>query len=411
MERHRRVSVNDDLPTEEYTSVVSLRRDRTRWWNWLFPLLVLMLAAALIGIYHIPTNLNLVAPVQAWLFLCAALLLFLVIRLNITISAPAYNGIIIEPDGRPLVWHRKAYLRLLGLASVLLVGFAALDLGAEFVKVSSFSIEMALRHPLSLVAIGLLTTSLLGLLWLWRIPVVQRVIDTHFGNAGVALVVGLASLWLYSQTPQALRPQTPTSFASWSEVLRFARHQVDKVDKEAVLVTARADQPYWYDGPYRASTTPLRLRLGYWGVKGRVTIEVLDSDPPRIESFDAKPASGDDIPSKEDLDEFRRNLAHLTLGPRDVFRLTEAEGEAFARDRDISVVPNISTGLYQSWSEVFGVPTGWNIFYNYDIFQNSRDLNDKYTPDRFQSLLLRVDGASGKVVDREFHPDDTGATP
>ncbi len=98
-------------------------------------------------------------------------------------------------------------------------------------------------------------------------------------------------------------------------------------------------------------------------------------------------------PGKEGLYPLEERLRNIKLAPREVWRLTEEEGQAYAKVEASTVTPRLSIYLHHNWQEQFGVPSGWNVEYWVD------------NPGDFSSLHLRVDGGTGRVVAREYWPD------
>ncbi len=229
--------------------------------------------------------------------------------------------------------------------------------------------------------------------------------------AALGTLIGISWIVTNSQAGKVAPTQPYNKFASWPTLVQFARQEADKSDKDAVVKWVFARMPYQLDGPYSPLTAPLTLEFVYLRSDGeKFTIDLLDSDPPTVVHVgNPWPAGQEDPPTAEFMRQLTDKLSYIKLGPRQVYHLTEQEGIAFAKQTNLNVYPHLSFYLEHDWAGPFGVPTGWDMDYDGDRFHNP----DKVPSKDLHNLTLRVDGVTGKILEREldFHVIKITTTP
>jgi hypothetical protein len=195
-------------------------------------------------------------------------------------------------------------------------------------------------------------------------------------------------------------PEPYTSFAPWPMMVQFARQEAGKIDREAVVKWVWARSLYEFDTPYSPQTAPLTVEFVFLRPNGeKFRIAMLDSDPPKLVELPYPwPAGSENPPTAEYIQQLTDRLAYIKIGPREVYLQTEQEGRAFAREKDQKLHPHLSIYLEHDWPRYFGVPAGWNMHYDGDSSHASLWI----LGDNSHDLMLRVDGATGKVLAREL---------
>ncbi|MFL5732509.1 MAG: hypothetical protein ACJ78Q_04850 [Chloroflexia bacterium] len=160
-------------------------------------------------------------------------------------SSPTYTGIKHGANGQPIIWNKKLYLRMLAFTGALTVSLAAVTLLLGFGVSSFFDIVDLTRMPFALLSVGLFVASLVLLFWLLPLPAVRNVLETRVGNMAVLVLAVIGCVWVNGYSSALLRPQSYTSFASWPSLVRFAKHEAGKIDKEAEIKSIDVNVPSW----------------------------------------------------------------------------------------------------------------------------------------------------------------------
>lgn len=371
---------------------------------WLLPLVALMLLAGAVAIYFLPTNLDLLLPLCLWLSLATALLGVIAWRTIPILTSPSNKVVRHTPNGKLITWNRFASLGSLLLVTILATALATIGMLAFALGYPSFSlVSRQVAQPFVLLVTSCVVIILLLLAWLTRIRSLQKVLQLRFAGAGVLVIPVVIYLALSSWLPSLLDyPSVSTGpFASWPAMIQFARHEADRIDKDAILydVAVHSAQPH---GPYAPQTSLFSVGFMFVRPTGEgIDIEVLDTNPIRL--LYVRKQTQALVSSYEYAHErYADWLASIKLGPRDVYSLTEKGVIAFARRNGMDAAefrPGMDTSLLFSdnWSSRYGVPALWNMYYMSDTFSPSMD--------------LYVDGATGRVLDRHFLPSESSATP
>jgi hypothetical protein len=378
-------------------------------WERLIPLTVPMFAIAVLGIFFLPAHPNIEIYLHIWMLLTLALFLFLRFRLikarnpgggwvRKTRALTGYQVESYQPDGSPVL-KKGAFVSelLLGIASTM-AAFAEVQLligsiNPYFIASSSTSVNFQIAAITLTMALLFITMFSVMLLVRGRRP--ERIIGgrpAFYGTLGIFAVLLAGVGFLVFQVPKYIfvGPSAP-----WPTLFAFAQGQAERIDKDAVLQSVSARPPYDLSAPYSPRNTPFELDFNYYGISGKdITIVVLDVDPPRLlsirsESFYSRAEGISDV-----LRESRERAATVKLPPREVYALTEAEGLEFGKEGNATVSPRLSLYVRDDMQDSVVVPAEWTITYIAD-----------QSPD-YPWLILRVDGATGKVVGRRYEPED-----
>jgi len=371
---------------------------------WLLPLVALMLLAGALAIYLLPTNLDLLWPLCSWLSLAIALLVVFAWRMVPIITSPSNNAVHHRPNGKLITWSRFASLNSLLLGSILVAALATIGmLGFALNKPSSYAVSRQIEQPFVLLVTSSVVIILLLFVWLTRIRPLQKLLQLHFAGLGVFVVPVIIYLALNSWLPSLLVGPSVYAgpFASWPAMVQFARHEADRIDKDAIIYYVSVF-PSPFDGPYSPQTSLFSVEFEFVRPTGEgINITLLDTDPIRLEYVDTQiqPLVSGYAGAQVGFADW---FPYIKLGPRDVYRLTEKEAIAFAQRNHINVAgfwPSLGTSLLfsDSWSSRFGVPAVWEMHY---ISENAT-----------KSLDLDVDPATGRVLARNSLPPENTATP
>ncbi|MDQ5865136.1 MAG: hypothetical protein M3390_05345 [Chloroflexota bacterium] len=182
----------------------------------------------------------------------------------------------------------------------------------------------------------------------------------------------------------------PSEGAAWSSQLAFAQAEAAKIDKQAVV--------YWVQsGPITQSfseSSILQVHFIFIRPDGTwMKISISDTTPPTL--VNVYPQFGTvTAPTAAELEKYQQLLSTIKLGPRDVYRRTQAEGGAFAGTAPLSA----SIGLYldRDFQADLNTPVAWIV--SYTVYGRSDAAGALLDPQRM--LGLAVDPASGVVLKR-----------
>ena len=371
---------------------------------WLLPLVALMLLAGAVAIYFLPINLDLLLPLCLWVALATVLLCVFAWRTVPIVSSPLHNAERRSPNGKLITWNRFASLSSLLLAIFLATTLATSGmLGFALGKSSSYSIYGEFEQPFVLLVTASVVIILLLFLWLTRTGPIQKLAQLRFAGLGVLAIPVVIYLVLNSWLPPLLHYPSDYigPFASWPAMVQFARHEADRIDKEAIVYYVSVFSSPSH-GPYSPQSSLFDVEFEFVRPTGEgINITLLDTDPIRLVYVHTQTQpliSG--YPGAHEA--YADWFAYVKLGPRDVYSLTEKEAIAFAQRNDINVAgfwPRLGTSLLFSdiWSSRFGVPAVWEMHY--------------ISEDVSAGLDLDVDAATGKVLARNSFPSESTVTP
>jgi hypothetical protein len=378
-------------------------RHTPEWWEPFVGFSLLLIGLAWVGAYLLPSYPSIVPYVAAWFVLVSVILWFLFVRVQNVLKLPMYREVTYKANGTPVVKQERRFVLFMAripvhltLLSALQVIFATWRRDYEFVIWS-----IGLYLPLALLAAGVFT-----LLWPKRPSKIEQWLDTYLGwwatvLLSTVLIAGMA-LMLFNVRSILSAPSSIWSAhsASWSTLYSFAREQAVSIDKDAVLESVIGGPPYYASEPYSSQTTPFELDFTFRRpAGGSIRVDVLDVDPPRLQKVISPWSFYSHHFSTDELSDLDRKAAYIKLSPREVYSMTEVLGIEYGKEQGSAVAPHVNMFLDHDWSESFGVPAGWNMEYS------ATDL------DKAHSLYLRVDGATGKVVNEERWPEDLESTP
>jgi hypothetical protein len=378
-------------------------------WERLIPLMVPMFAIAVLGIFFLPAHPNIEIYLHLWMLATLALFLFLRFRLvkarnpggGRVRKTRALTGSQVEsyqPDGSPVLKKGSFISDLfLGMASTLAV-FAEVQLligsiNPYFITTTSTSINFEMAAITLMMALLFITIFSVMLLVRGRRP--ERIIGgrpAFYGTLGIFAALLAAVSFLVFQVPRYIfvGPSAP-----WLALFAFAQGQAERIDKDAVLQSVSASPPYDLSAPYSPSNTPFELDFNFYGISGKsIKIVVLDVDPPRLLSIRSDSFYSRAEGISDELREYRERAATVKLSPREVYALTEAEGLEFGKEENSTVSTHLILYVQDDLQDSVVVPAEWIITYIADQSPG------------YPWLILRVDGATGKVVGRRYEPED-----
>jgi hypothetical protein len=370
------------------------------WWERYIPLLIPLLLVTIYLAYIWPSYPDLMPVFLAWMVLVTAALWFVALRVIKLLKSPEYKSRALNPNVRPLRLSKRH------LASSMISMGANMALLATLwgplswiFKGSTATNNLILFFSLA----SLVFTALFVILWAgtspdaeWRLRGYPAFVAIMAAITLIATAAAFAGLELAEQVNNG-----PP--ATWPDLLRFAQHEAEKIDKGAVLESVRARPPYSADPPFSPQSTGFEVEFTFVTPdSSTIRVEVLDTDLPRLLNVEGKSDPFNPAIPPDTLDEYVEKLPYVTLSPREACRITEQEGLAFARQvapgkpLDISM---LSMSFDNDWQKCFGTPAGWTLMYSAGEW------------DQNKAVLLRIDGASGQIVGREYLPDVPGITP
>lgn len=372
---------------------------------WLLALVALMLLAGAVAIYYLTINLDLLFPLCFWLLLATALLGVVARRMIPIVMSPLNNAVRHRPNGKIVTWNHFDSLGSLLLAIILTAVFAT---GGMFIfalasKPSFYSLYRQFEQPFVLLVTSAVLIALLLFVWLARIRPLQKLLQLRFAGLGVLVICVVIYLALNSWLPSMLaNPSDSTGpFASWPAMVQFARHEADRIDKDATIYDVTV-YPSPSHGPYSPQTSLFSVEFRFVRpTKEDIAVSLLDTDPIRLEYVNKDTQSL--ISSYEYAHQRNADwLAYIKLGPRDVYSLTEKEAIAFAQRNRIDVAgfwPSMHITLLFDGAGLsqYGATAVWDMTY----------ISENIT----KSLDLFVDGATGRALARRSLPDESTATP
>lgn len=374
------------------------------WSLWLLTLVALMLLAGAVAIYFLPTNLDLLLPLCFWLSLATALLGVVAWRTIPIVTSPLNNAVRHRPNGKLITWNRFASISSLLLAIILAAALATGGMLAFALdKPSFYSVYRQVEQPFVLLVTSSVVIILLLFVWLARIRPLQKLLQLRFAGPGVLVIPVVIYLALNSWLPSLHEyPSVYTGpFASWPAMVQFARHEADRIDKEAIIYDVSVF-PVPFHGPYSPRTSLFRVEFMFVRPTGEgINIELLDTNPIRLEYVGKQTqalVSGYEYAHERFADWF----AYIKLGPRDVYSLTEKEATAFAQRNGINVAgfwPGLQMSLLfdGAGSSQYGATAVWDMHY--------------ISKTASESLDLFADSTTGEVLARRSLPDESTATP
>ncbi len=200
----------------------------------------------------------------------------------------------------------------------------------------------------------------------------------------VVMVLAFAFIWV--GFPHFLRG----SSASWPDLLAFAQHQADNSGSDAVLDSVLT-RPITNLYSSFDTSSPLQLTFTFSTNQGSIEVTVADTNPPRFISSQDSKYINSNRPSA-DLNTIKSRVASVKYSPRELYIQTEAEGRKFAlANQSNPDDPIVTVSMYPSTDhrELRGAETVWNVSYGYK------------TPTGYATLILRIDAASGEILERE----------
>jgi hypothetical protein len=357
-------------------------------------------------VYIWPSYLNLSPIFLAWMVLVGAAFWYVAVQVGNVLKTPEYRTVTLKPDGTPTTLQKRRFANSMIKAAMVMALYAMVQ-GIVYVITGNYeSTGWYIFLPLFA---ALVFVTLFVVVWPGRAWRLEAWLDTYPGFWVTVLVIAVVLLGSAAATWQIPAQAVQGPPASWSELLQFAQREAKKVDKDAVLEMVMARPPYRADRPYNPQSTAFEVSFTFLRPNGSgIEVEVLDTNSPRLQSVKtdqySRAIEEDTTIPQETVAEYETKLSHVQLSPRDAYRITEQEGLAFAREEAPGTPPagnilDVSIGmfLHHDWQTKFGTPTGWNITY----WLTSSD----------SALHLRVDGASGQIVDREVWPEDLEPTP
>jgi hypothetical protein len=215
-----------------------------------------------------------------------------------------------------------------------------------------------------------------------------------------AFVVCVGIFALVFQVPKYFFVSPP---APWPKLLAFAQGYANRSDKDATLIDVSGEPPFDAAKPYSARETPFEVKFTFLTPSGKsIWVVVLDVDPPRLLNIADPFFTTEALPSDELLSGYREKLSAIKLGPREIYRMTEAEGLAFGAENNSIIRPDATLILGDRWqgqSDTL-VDHNWEMVYSTQFVS-------------YATLTLRVDSATGQVLARErwSEEDAERATP
>jgi hypothetical protein len=376
------------------------------WWERYLLLLIPLLLITMYLVYIWPSYLDLSPIFLAWMVLVGATFLYVSVQVEDVLKTSEYRTLALKPDGTPVTLRKRRFASSMIKAATVMALYALVQGIAYRVTGNYESTGWYIFLPL---IAALVFVTLFVLMWPGRASQLEAWMDTYSGFWVTVLVIVAVLLGSAAATWQIPAQAVQGPPASWSELLQFAQREAENVDKGAVLESVRARPPYRADRPYSPQSTAFEVKFTFLRPNGSgIEVEVLDTNPPRLQSVKkdqySRVIESDTTLPQETVSEYMAKVSHVKISPRDAYRITEHEGLAFARQEAPSAPPgsnilDVSIGMYfdHDWQTKFGTPTGWNITY--------------WLTGESDTLHLRVDGASGQVVDREIWPEDLGPTP
>lgn len=376
------------------------------WSLWLLPVVSLMLLAGAVAIYYLPTSFDLLAPICYGLSLATVLLCVVAVRTIPVLASPLNDAIRHRSDGSRINWNRFASLSSLLLASILVAGLATGGM-LLFVleKPRIYIANGQFEQPFVLAITAAIVVVLLLFVWLVRIEPLQKLMQLRFAGAGV-LAIPLATYLALNASPPSLfddvyygRSTYAGPIASWPEMVQFATHEAERIDKDAILYDISS---YLSDAPYSPKTSLFSMDLRFVRPTGEdIWIAALDTDPIRLQSV-TQYESSLIVSYKYAREHYADWFAYIKLGPRDVYSLTEKEAIEFAQRNNIDVAkfwPGVDMSLtsFNIWEADYGIQAAWDIYY---ISRGGVD-----------SLDIVVDAKTGEVLARRPYVYDGTATP
>lgn len=378
------------------------------WWERGLPLLPAMLALALVGTYLTPINPDIAPYAVVWVVVCAICTAYIAMRVGRAFGPLKRQEVSYKPDGTTVV--KSVRRKQPGVLVLINVGVSGAMLAAVYRGLAtSGGMHFGNFLPFGETAVGLLTGSLVmvGLFTLvWSRRTSASNLVRLLNNHTILVVLPLALLCylgpLFFLQSSAFGGMIGPS-ASWPRLLGFAQHEAARIDGNAVLEHVIASPAYNASKPYSSQNTVFEAAFVFRRPNGAsIRLVALDSDPPRLQEVEnpwdsASFGTGNNSSVLSDtLLSYAQRLAYVKIGPRDAYRLTEAEGLHFAQERMPGQSPAVEASMFlePNWQGWFGVPAGWNI---------------KYTVERdgkYESLGLQVDGATGQVLARAYSPQD-----
>ncbi len=378
-------------------------------WERLIPLTIPMFALAVLGIFFLPAHPNIEIYLHLWMLATLALFLFLRFRLikarnpgggwvRKTRALTGYQVESYQPDGSPVLKKGALISELfLGIASTM-AAFAEVQLligsiNPYFIASSSTSVNFRMAAITLMMALLFITIFSVMLLVRERRP--ERIIGgrpAFYGTLGIFAILLAAVSFLVFQVPRYIfvGPSAP-----WPALFAFAQGQAERIDKDAVLQSVSARPPYDLSAPYSPRNTPFELDFNFYGIWGKnINIVVLDVDPPRLLSIRSSSFYYRSRGVSDELREYRERASTIKLSPREVYALTEAEGLEFGKEGNSTVSPRLNLYVQDDLQASVVVPAEWTITYTADQSPG------------YPWLILRVDGATGKVVGRRYEPED-----
>lgn len=374
------------------------------WSLWLLPIVLLMVMAGAGAIYYLPFNYDLLEPLAYWLFLATALLVLVAWRTFPMLASPKMNVERRTPGGKTSAWNPFASLTSLLLVVLLAVVAAAISVFVFALKKPGFYLaDLQLEQPFVLLVASSVVLFLLVLVWLVRVRPLQSLMQLRFASGLVLIIPVFVYVAInYSLTPLLrIAPGYSGPYASWSDALKFARHEADRIDKDALLYDVDALNLDW-NGPYSSQTDTFYISFRFIRPSGGgFEIEVIDTAPVRL-GYVISDSDPFIVSYKYTREKFAGWFEQIKLGPRDIYRLTEKEANEFADDNGIDTTefgPGVHISLTQAdnWMRDFGVPAIWDMHYQTDTTLASYD--------------LYADAANGNVLDRRSYLPESSDAP
>jgi hypothetical protein len=377
--------------------------DAREWWERYLPLLIPLLLVSMYVVYIWPSYIDLWPLLITWMVLVAAVFWFVAVRVDRVLKSPEYRSVTLRPTGKPETIQKRRFVWVMIRAALAMVAFAA-GQGAVYIVTRNYE-STGWYMFLPLIA-ALVFVILFLLVWPGRAPGLERWLDSYPGFWVTVLVMAVVLIGSAAATWRLPVQGIEGPPASWADLLRFAQHEAERIDGNAVVERVSAGPHYSVDPPFRPQSTAFLAEFEFVRPDfSSIRVKVFDTNPPRLQGVEDThrlPLENSSSLPPDVLSEYTENLSYVTLSPRDAYRITEQEGLAFAQQVAPGQTPDITMLLMHldnDWQSCFGTPAGWTIMYSVGEWHENK------------SVLLRVDGASGEIVGREYLPEVPGVTP
>jgi hypothetical protein len=373
------------------------------WWERYLLLLIPLLLVSFYVVYIWPSYIDLWPLFITWMVLVGAVFWFVAVRVDKVLKSPEYRLVTLKPDGNPVTTQNRRFAGAMIKAAAIMAGYAAIN---SFVYVVTRNYESTGWFIFLPLIASLVFLLLFLLVWPGRAPGLEGWLDTYPGFWLTVLVIAVVLLGSAAATWRLPTQIVQGPPASWPDLLRFAQREAENKDGNAVLERISAGPDYRADPPFSPQSTPFLVEFEFVRPNASsIRVKVFDTDPPRLQGVEDThrlPLENGATLSPDILSGYAEKISNVALSPRDAYHITEQEGLAFAQQVAPGQPPDITMllmNLDNDWQECFGTPAEWTLMYSVEGGGEHR------------AVLLRVDGASGEIVGREYLPEVPGAKP